>query len=565
MSVIRAVAVIIWAILATTVCAAVAVVFCTSQICAEYVIAGVKVLFTGPADLPPRAHDFTHPARAEQARPSYFYGPARSDLRYIWQVTRSRWGNAGDWWGEILSGLFDPDDVSLAFTLPVAVGLVIGAIAALALSAVVMGLVWLVDEVLLGFATVSVRCGVMTLRALDSGWLFFRHIQLNCTSCFERIPYPAYLCPRCKTIHWDIRPGPYGVFRRTCECGMRMPTTLLTGSAELEAICPRGGCRQPLQHRPGEVREVILPLFGPKGAGKTMLLWGIVKTLQQSVRPGVRVGYADTDTEIRMRDLDATIAAGHQVPATPTARPKPYQIRLRIGRHQRILQLPDPAGELFYDSQHSKDLLYLGAASTFILVIDPLSIDDFWDDLPSALRDQFAAFRSAAPHPDQVYQQTAERIMQMGRRHAQRRLAVVFSRADLVGTEYGPRAGDGERIRKWAEDDLGLAGLLRDAAADFREVALFHTAPFGSGENDLSALVRWVMRAEWVAQASSAQTLCLFMTIPALISLRFCTGQIRVWFTLARYDRQIGKCPSFPVFGRPSVAGARQLLVLVAV
>jgi Double-GTPase 2 len=512
MSVIRAVAIIIWAILATTVCAAFGVLFCTSQIFVEYVIAGLQVLFTQPAGLPVRAHDFTLPARAEQAKPNYFYGPARSDLRYIWQVTWSRWRDARDQWGEVLSGLSDPDDLSLAFTGPVAAGLVIGAIAALVLSALVMGVVWLVDEILLDFATVSVRCFVMTLRALDSAWLFFRRIQVHCVSCFERIPYPAYLCPRCKTIHWDIRPGPYGVLSRTCECGRRMPTTLLMGSAELEAICPRRGCRHPLEHRPGEVREVILPLFGPKGAGKTLLLWGIVRTLQQSVRPGISVDYADSDTEIRMYDLGAAVAAGHQVPATPSGRPKPYQIRLRIGRHRRLLQLPDPAGELFYDSQRSKDLLYLGAASTFILVIDPFSIDDFWDSLPSVRRDQLAAFRSVAPHPDQVYQQTAERIMQMGRRHAQRRLAVVFSRADLVGTQYGPREGQDEGIRKWAEDDLGLAGLLRDAAADFREVALFHTAPFGSSENDLYALVRWAMRAEWVARASPEHSSSLFFS-----------------------------------------------------
>lgn len=207
-----------------------------------------------------------------------------------------------------------------------------------------------------------------------------------------------------------------------------------------------------------------------------------------------------------MRDLDAGLAEGFPVPATPAAEvSKAYLLRLRIGRYRRIVQLIDAAGELFYDSQRSADLVYLGAASTFILVIDPLSIGDFWDRLPSAARERLAAQRSIAPHPQPVYQQTADRITEMGRQRAARRLAIVFSRADLTGTAFGPGASTGEDVRKWAEDDLGLAGLIRGAESDFRDVALFHTAPFGGGATTvLSDLVHWLMRAEGIAPPNPA-------------------------------------------------------------
>ena len=107
---------------------------------------------------------------------------------------------------------------------------------------------------------------------------------------------------------------------------------------------------------------------------------------------------------------------------------------------------------------------YLGSASTFVLVIDPLSIARFWDNLPSARRDQLMAYRSEAPHPDLVYQQTAERIAQFGSRHARRRLAIVFSRADLVlvsKTDLLPYVDfDSKRhaadVRKTAPDALML-------------------------------------------------------------------------------------------------------------
>ena len=163
------------------------------------------------------------------------------------------------------------------------------------------------------------------------------------------------------------------------------------------------------------------------------------------------------------------------------------------------MQLIDAAGELFYDSQRSADLVYLGAANTFILVIDPLSIGDFWDRLPPTVRERLAAYRSIAPHPEPVYQQTADRITEMGRQRAPRRLAIVFSRADLVGTEFGPGASTGDEVRKWAEDDQGLAGLIRGAESDFRDVALFYIAPFGSDAATLTNMVHWLMRAEGLA------------------------------------------------------------------
>jgi hypothetical protein len=500
MSFLKFVAIVIWSVVAGSVSAAIGVLVCIVLLCAGYVIAVVQVLFTHPADLPARKWNFALPADGERAKPSYFYGPARSDLRYVWQVTWSRWRASAEWWGDWLTDLPD-GDAPLEVTMPFVAGVGIGSLAGLAPSALLMGAVWLVSEVLVDFAAVSARCVALALRGIDTTKLRAKNIRLRCISCFQPIPYPAYQCPRCETIHWDIRPSRYGVLRRTCECGKRMPTSLLFGSAKLNALCPYRACKQPLEYRPGEIPEVMLPLFGAKGAGKTLLLWGIDKALRQSVR----VEYGTPDTTARLRELDEAIAAGAPVPATPAVSPKTYVLRLHIGRRQRILQLPDPAGELFYDSGRSADLRYLGAASTFILVIDPLSIARFWDNLTSARRDQLMAYRSEAPHPDLVYQQTADRIAQFGSRHARRRLAIVFSRADLVGREEGPQVGDAAGIRRWAEEELGLGGLLRDAEQDFpKKMTLFHTARFDTAENGLADLVRWAIRIDRAEEAEPA-------------------------------------------------------------
>ena len=197
-------------------------------------------------------------------------------------------------------------------------GLAIGLVVGLPLAAGLIAAVSLAHEALMGVATISVQCTATALRAVDRALLRVRQIKVRCVACFERISYPAYLCPnpRCRETHWNIRPGRYGVLRRTCQCGRRMPTLLLLGSArQLDAICPHRACKQPLEHRPGEEREIIFPIFGSKGAGKTLLLYGIIKTLQASVRPGIHVDYADSATAARMRDLDSALAEGFTVPA----------------------------------------------------------------------------------------------------------------------------------------------------------------------------------------------------------------------------------------------------------
>jgi len=504
MEFLRALVLFLYAVVAASAAAIAGLLIGVYLISAGCLAAVVGVVVTRPADLPERASVFTLPPDGEKAKPHYLYGPARSDLRYVGQVARSRWQRSAASWRLRVGGMLDPADTVLALTGPLGVGLAVGLTAAVLIMAVVAGAAMLATELVLDLSTVSVRCAALTLRAVDSGLLHLRHIRVRCIACFEPIPYPAYLCPVCKTPQWDIRPGRYGVLRRTCECGHSMPTLLILGTAKLDAICPRRGCKHPLDYRPGEVREIVLPLFGPKRAGKTVLLWGIVKTLQGSARPGVLVEYGNADTATWVADLDAAIASDlAKVPATTAQRPKAYVLRLHVGRYRRILQLPDPAGELFYDSRLAADLLFLGAASTFVLVIDPLSIDVFWQGLPEQWQQRLADDRSAAHHPDQIYHRTAERIIQMGRRSAQRRLAIVFSRADLVRGGYGPASANQEHMRKWAEDDLGLGDLLRDAESDFHEVTLFHTEPYSCDEHGLEALVHWIMRAESVPYASA--------------------------------------------------------------
>src|ERR1700733_616154 len=198
MEFIAALLLFIYAVIAALVAAIVGVLVCFGQVITECVIAIVHVFYTHPSELPERVNVFTVPPDGERAKPNYFYGPARSDARYVGQVTWDRWQRAAARWRSRIGGMFDPEKSALAFTAPIAGGLTAGLAVTLPIMALVMGLAWLAKEILLNLCTAGVRCAARFLRVIDSGLLFVRHIRVRCIACFEAIPYPAYLCPACK-------------------------------------------------------------------------------------------------------------------------------------------------------------------------------------------------------------------------------------------------------------------------------------------------------------------------------------------------------------------------------
>ena len=77
----------------------------------------------------------------------------------------------------------------------------------------------------------------------------------------------------------------------------------------------------------------------------------------------------------------------------------------------------------------------------------------------------------------------------MGVRLRKARLAVVFSRADLINAPA-------EDVAVWARDELGLGNLVRSARLNFGEACFFHTAAVmtsGVIHDSIPALLRWVL------------------------------------------------------------------------
>ncbi|MES0833220.1 TRAFAC clade GTPase domain-containing protein [Nocardiopsis tropica] len=384
--------------------------------------------------------------------------------------------------------------------------------AASALWGVLLGAHFAVHALVVAAYLAAAWTFVGVLRVVDAGLLVVRRVRMVCPGCFLRLGYPAYLCTRCGRRHGAIRPGLRGLLRRRCLCGARLPTLLLLGSADLDALCPH--CDRGLEHRPGEAREFVLPLFGSAGAGKTRLVAGMNLALAQAAR-GTREAYVEPvgeETVRRLRDSERLLTAAHRTGPTPPGR-EVRGLTVRVGAEGRtlLLQVYDAAGERFNRSATTEELTYLGQASTFVLVVDPLGVEAVWRSMTAGERSRLSGHRSRVRDPELAYGAVRDEIRRQYRmsgrrlrpRRARTRLAVVVTRGDLVrGTSAAP---GGMPPEEWAARTLGLGNLLRDAAADFGEVRVFLTASVADGSGtahpSLSALLRWVLAGESAAFA----------------------------------------------------------------
>jgi Double-GTPase 2 len=451
------------------------------------------------------------PAGGDPAPLEYFYGPALADadhaVRTAYRDCRSLWRYCGG----VVGSAFAGDAVLL--TAPFGAGGAVGMAAGGVLGAAAATGCACVHLLTVGACAALVRAVGTILRLADSAVLRVKNIRMVCPGCGERVPYPGYECPghersgkRCTRRHRDIRPGRFGILVRHCECGTRMRTLLLLGSSGMNAFCPR--CGQSLEHRPGKAPEIVLPLFGAADAGKTRLLLSLVTQLRlwsqdssrgaggPTARPGARltVEFGDSVTARKLERASELLGPDSITAKTPPELPRAYIIRLITGQGSRILHMFDAAGELFYTAERTQELRFLDQARTFILVIDPLSVQAFWDRLPAERRAGLETVRSTAPSPEVAYALAHQEIEARGVPLRKSRLAVVFSRADLTDDVTGD-------VATWARDQLGLGNLVRSVRLNFGEACFFHTAAVladGVMHESIPALLRWVLAADGI-------------------------------------------------------------------
>ena len=112
----------------------------------------------------------------------------------------------------------------------------------------------------------SVMLGVYIMFALiwtaDRGYILIKGIFGACPKCKGKYKMPVYVCD-CGAEHTRLTPGIYGILRRKCLCGNKLPTTFFNGRRLLASKCPC--CGSVLSSR--EAVPVCIPAIGGPSVG----------------------------------------------------------------------------------------------------------------------------------------------------------------------------------------------------------------------------------------------------------------------------------------------------------
>ncbi|GLW61880.1 hypothetical protein Arub01_01240 [Actinomadura rubrobrunea] len=464
-----------------------------------------------PAAIPPPPDRPS--GRAEPAYTHYLFGPALVDLRHAAKTALpapAEVARAYDLWIRRAFQDREPPWLMVPIGIMVWISMAFGVMAGV----MAVGMLCVLQVTVVLALAITVLAAGQVLRVVDRAMRRVKGIRTRCQSCHLPVPFPSFECAAegCGRRHRDVRPGRYGILKRWCGCGARLPTLLImSGGAAMRARCPH--CGETMSKGAGTMPEIVIPVLGAATTGKTRLMTALVMGLLEGPGGhGATTEFADEESENAYRGLADKLRAGVHTWKTIKARDAPlraYSLHLRPPTGgPRLLHVFDAPGELVGKSELLRELRYMRAARTFLFTLDPLSIDAVWESLDPAERTRFAQLRSDAA-PDFVFGQIVQNIEGLGVQTGRARLAVALTKDDLVrACPVLEDVGDGsDEIRRWLEGPAGLDGMVRAMRRSFDEVRFFRTSSWltdGEIPDSVLDLSGWILVKEGLRVHHSA-------------------------------------------------------------
>jgi hypothetical protein len=473
----------------------------------EYQTEQIKAHPPGVGEFPP-----------DLAWPFYTFRQAGIDRRRVSTVLRGLNGRMWKWPSDtFFRGRHGSRILWWLFLLPVPVATITFLLAAGLSAWFCYGVYWVVVTSCMtinGAALGVLRSGLRTAEAQRRST---RYTHAACMNCFHVTPWPAYLCPGCSAPHHDVRPGRLGLFYRRCECGRRFPTMASRAAWHTTATCQRASCRQPLVEGAGAVRDIRIPVFGEKSAGKTRFLYASLNSLMLSAQQAhIPLSFPDQATREQADFGLGLIRSGQDTVATPATVPVALTVRLREDRKSDLIHLFDAAGEQYRDAQRYDTLKFLDDGHGLVYMLDPFSISAVQDQLAGHNAAALRQAHAAAGDPEIAYGEVMSRLRDGGVVSAAQRLAVVISKADLLRQTGLDLPSESDAIAQWLTE-AKLHNLVMSARRDFAAVRYFTVASqdVAVGETDDPGVpLRWLLTTHGVRLPADPVLLSRPSTVP---------------------------------------------------
>jgi len=210
----------------------------------------------------------------------------------------------------------------------------------------------------------------------DSVLCMFKRITSYCSICQAKFNLPTYKCPKCGKLHTELRPSVYGILKRKCLCGTKLPTTFFNGRGKLTAVCPVCG---ELVKDGGQHSEIMIPIVGGPRSGKTCFINMAINELGKSVSQyNLNFSYSpllDDKYAENIKDMSRGILPQK----TSDTRLKFYQFYLnpKGAKTKNLISVCDVAGEVYDGGSDINSQIGYKFADAFLMILDPLSIPKF--------------------------------------------------------------------------------------------------------------------------------------------------------------------------------------------
>ncbi len=230
------------------------------------------------------------------------------------------------------------------------------------------------------FVGIFVYLGYSAVYFTDLIFCLFKHISSQCPNCQKKFGLPTYKCPKCGALHTCLRPSKYGILKRKCICGERLPTTFFNGRQKLQAVCPF--CRTNIKDG-GRHIEIMIPVVGGNSSGKTCFInMAISQISNVAAQNNLVYSYSPAIGDEYVRNK-RVMDSGRLPTKTFDSRLKYYQFYLtpKGKKIRNLISLCDVAGETYEDNGEMGNQLGYKYANAFLMLVDPLSITKFRNEL----------------------------------------------------------------------------------------------------------------------------------------------------------------------------------------
>ena len=303
---------------------------------------------------------------------SYFFQKGYKDLANTimdsWKMNLKSgsgyWRNAARFWND--GGFSILKAIAMAFA---------------ALSVIVFGTIWFVFLsifhvfiLVLFFSIIYISFSFLWIA--ERTYMIGHGIFVVCPYCHEKFDLPIYRCPNCNVDHSHLIPSSYGIWKRTCLCGHKLPTTFYNGRAKLEAKCPNPNCSRTIETT--ETKPICIPIIGGPSVGKTCYLFAATNQLIEKIAPkeSWKINFLNDQNEMVykrvLQNFKQSIVPAKTVEFNPNA------FNFFIGSDkwnpEKTMYFYDSAGEVFQDSDNLISHKFYGFLNGFIFIIDPFSI-----------------------------------------------------------------------------------------------------------------------------------------------------------------------------------------------